>query len=291
MIIALHGRELRDKAFPYAADLFEQLQKHGAQVLIHEPFLKMLRAQGINCGACRVYNTPAETAEADFFFSIGGDGTLLETVTYSGARQVPVLGINAGRLGFLATTSGERLHEVLPLLFEGKFRLEERTLIRLDSELDFFEGLNFGLNEFTITKRDNSSMILVHTYLNNQFLNSYWADGLIVATPTGATGYSLSCGGPLVMPDCGNFIICPVNPHNLSVRPIVVSDANVISFRIEGRSKKFLISLDSRSKPVKAGLELSVRKEDFKAKLVKFEGDTYMGTLRTKLNWGFDVRN
>jgi NAD+ kinase len=223
--------------------------------------------------------------------SIGGDGTLLETVAYVGARETPILGINTGRLGFLATTAPGQIKDAVSSLYNNYFTLEERSLIHLDTDRELFDGLSFGLNEFTITKRDTASMIVVHTYIDGEYLNSYWADGLIVATPTGSTGYSLSCGGPVVLPQSGNFIISPVSPHNLNVRPLVVSDNSVISFEIQGRSKNYLVSLDSRSRVVDASIGLAVRKESFRARLVQLDGNNFLQTLRNKLNWGLDVRN
>jgi len=176
-------------------------------------------------------------------------------------------------------------------LFAGNYQIESRTLLSLESNRKLFHGVNFALNEFTIHKRDTSSMITVHTYIDGKYLNSYWADGLIVSTPTGSTGYSLSCGGPLITPGAKNFVLTPVSPHNLNVRPIIVSDESVISFEIEGRTDKFLISLDSRSTAISSDLKLSVKKEKFSAKLVKLPNDHFFDTLRQKLNWGFDMRN
>jgi NAD+ kinase len=164
-------------------------------------------------------------------------------------------------------------------------------VLRLESDHEVFGKLNFALNDFTIVKKDTSSMITIHTYIDGEFLNSYWADGIIVATPTGSTGYSLSCGGPLIFPRSGNFVITPVSPHNLTVRPIIVSDTSEISFKIEGRSKKFLVSLDSRIATVDSAVNLKVKKADFKANLVQLEGHHYFKTLRQKLNWGLDIRN
>jgi NAD+ kinase len=223
--------------------------------------------------------------------SVGGDGTLLETVTYIGSREIPILGINTGRLGFLATTSPYQVKSAIHALFNGYFTYDDRTLIHVESDRDVFDGVNFGLNEFTIIKRDTSSMIVVKTFIDGEYLNTYWADGIIIATPTGSTGYSLSCGGPVVLPQSNNFIISPVSPHNLNVRPMVVSDNSIISFEIQGRSKNYLISLDSRSRVVEASVQLAVRKESFKARLVKLNGDNFLHTLRNKLNWGLDARN
>jgi NAD+ kinase len=227
----------------------------------------------------------------DFIISIGGDGTLLDTVCLVGERQVPILGINTGRLGFLATVAKNDIEAAIKKLFDGAYSVESRSLVSVSSDIPLFNGFNFGLNEFTIHKRDTSSMITVHTYIDGKYLNSYWADGLIVATPTGSTGYSLSCGGPLISPNARNFVITPVSPHNLNVRPIIVSDESEMSFRIEGRSEKFLISLDSRSTPIDATVKLHVKKAEFSANLVKFEDYNFFDTLRQKLNWGFDMRN
>lgn len=232
-----------------------------------------------------------DLSTTDVVISIGGDGTLLDTISLIGAFETPILGINTGRMGFLATIAKEDIKAAVNDLLEDKYALEDRSLVRLESSVPLFKGLNFGLNEFTIHKRDTSSMITVHTYIDGDYLNSYWADGLIVSTPTGSTGYSLSCGGPLISPLAKNFVITPVSPHNLNVRPIVVSDDSEISFKIEGRSEKFLVSLDSRSTPIDASVELKVKKEKFVAKLIKFHNYSFFDTLRQKLNWGYDMRN
>jgi NAD+ kinase len=194
-------------------------------------------------------------------------------------------------LGFLATISKEDVENTLTKVFAGAYTLDERAMLRLESNNKLFGNLNFALNDFTLMKKDSSSMITVHTYINGELLNSYWADGIIVSTPTGSTGYALSCGGPLVFPRSGNFVITPVSPHNLTVRPIVVSDDSEISFTVEGRSKKFLVSLDSRIATVDNTIKLKVLKERFKANLISLEGQHYFKTLRQKLNWGLDIRN
>lgn len=227
----------------------------------------------------------------DFVISVGGDGTLLDTVSLVGEYEVPIVGINTGRMGFLATIAKEDVEKAVQVLFDGDFTIQDRILINLEADQKLFNGVPYGLNEFTIHKRDTSSMIIVHTYIDGEYLNSYWADGLIVATPTGSTGYSLSCGGPLISPSAKNFVITPVSPHNLNVRPMIVSDESEITFSIEGRSKKFLISLDSRSTAVDASVKLKVKREKFVARLVKFHDYSFFDTLRKKLNWGFDMRN
>lgn len=291
MKIAIHGRSFKEETKPFIQEMFDELAARNVELQISEIFNSFLNKVGIQKAAVPVYNHHKEIFDADIIFSVGGDGTLLETITHVGARETPVLGINTGRLGFLATTSPFQVKQALHSIFNDYYTYDDRSLIRLESDKDVFDGLNFGLNEFTVTKRDTSSMIVVNTYLDGEYLNSYWADGLIVSTPTGSTGYSLSCGGPVVMPQSNNFIIAPVSPHNLNVRPMVVSDSSIISFEIQGRSKNYLISLDSRSKVVDASVQLAVKKEKFKARLMKLNGDNYLNTLRNKLNWGFDKRN
>jgi NAD+ kinase len=291
MKIAIHGRNFNEDVKPHIEALFATLAQREAEVQISDQFASFLEKNGIRTGRLQRFSHYRHIFDADFMISIGGDGTLLETVAYVGARETPILGINTGRLGFLATTAPGQIADAVNSLYNNYFTLEERSLIHLDTDRELFDGLSFGLNEFTITKRDTASMIVVHTYIDGEYLNSYWADGLIVATPTGSTGYSLSCGGPVVLPQSGNFIISPVSPHNLNVRPLVVSDNSVISFEIQGRSKNYLVSLDSRSRVVDASIGLAVRKESFRARLVQLDGNNFLQTLRNKLNWGLDVRN
>jgi NAD+ kinase len=291
MKIAIHGRPFNDDTIPYIQDMLYHLEKTNIEIQIYSQFKSFLDKKGIKIPRHETYVLREDLFEADFILSIGGDGTLLETVTYSAEKEIPVLGINTGRLGFLATTPREKTKEAINDLINGVYNLHERTLIKLVSDSDLFNGVNFGLNEFSILKRDSSSMIVIHTYLDGEYLNSYWSDGLIVATPTGSTGYSLSVGGPIVLPQSNNFIIAPVSPHNLNVRPLIVTDNSVLSFEIEGRSKNFLVALDSRSRTVPAYTKLAVKKEDFKAKLVELKGYNFLQTLRNKLNWGLDLRN
>jgi len=290
MKIAVFGRQFKDDAAPFIKELFEALHNKDVDVVIFENFETYLNKRKIRSYAKSHFSTEHALEAVDFVFSVGGDGTFLESITHVKDKEIPILGINAGRLGFLAITPKEKIKEDINSLLAGAYKVEERSLVHLDVEEDVFEGMNFGLNEFCILKKDTSSMILVHTYLDDVFLNSYWSDGLIVATPTGSTAYALSCGGPLLMPTANNFVITPISPHNLNVRPIVVPDNCKLKFKIEGRSKNFLISLDSRSKTVSANVELAVRKEDFKVKLVKMEYHNFLNTLRTKLNWGLDNR-
>jgi NAD+ kinase len=222
---------------------------------------------------------------------LGGDGTLLESVTYIGKAETPILGINTGRLGFLATISREDVEKSLDELLNNNFTIDSRSLLRLVSTPKLFGNLNFALNDFTIMKKDTSSMITVHVHVDGELLNSYWSDGIIVSTPTGSTGYSLSCGGPLVHPKSESFVITAVSPHNLGTRPIVLANDAELSFHIEGRSKKYLVSLDSRFETVDESVKLRIKKEKFRVKLIRLSSQNYFNTLRQKLNWGIDVRN
>ena len=227
----------------------------------------------------------------DCLISLGGDGTVLDAVTLVGDTNIPVLGINYGRLGFLASISKDELSLMVDALVNRTYVIEKRSLLHLDSNLPIFGGTPFALNEFAIHKRDTSPMIKIHTYLNGEFLNSYWADGLIVATPTGSTGYNMSCNGPILFPDSASFVITPVAPHNLNVRSIIVPDSSVISFEIEGRTEELICALDARKEIVAKHIELAVKKENFSVHFIRLNENSYLSTLRTKLTWGLDKRN
>jgi NAD+ kinase len=229
--------------------------------------------------------------EIDFIISLGGDGTLLDAITFVGDKGIPVLGINYGRLGFLASIGKQEIHTVIGALVKRTFVLDKRSLVHLDANMPLFNGLNFALNEFTIHKKDTSPMIKIHTYLNGGFLNTYWSDGLIVSTPTGSTGYSLSCSGPVVFPNSASLVITPVSPHNLNIRPLVIPDDSVISFEVEGRTDGFLCTLDSRREIVSKEVLLAIRKENFSINLVRLNENNFLQTLRNKLSWGLDKRN
>jgi NAD+ kinase len=291
MKIAIVGKPVKEEVVPYVHRLFDLLLRQGIQVTVADHFAESLAPFMPIPAPVDYFNRETNLQDVTYMLSLGGDGTLLDAVTYVGPLQIPIMGINMGRLGFLASVPYAQLDLAVESLLKGHFTIDDRSLIHLDSDQEVFEGVNFGLNEFTILKRDTSSMIAVHTYIDGEYLNSYWADGLIVATPTGSTGYSLSCGGPVMMPQTNNFVISPVCPHNLNVRPLIVSDKSVISFEIEGRSTKYLVSLDSRSRPVDASIQLAVRREDFSARLVKLNQINFLTTLRTKMHWGLDQRN
>lgn len=227
----------------------------------------------------------------DFVFSLGGDGTFLETLMYVRDSGIPILGINTGRLGFLANVAKTEIETAIDSLLQKKYTIDTRALLRLDTADRLFGDVNYALNELTVMKKDSSAMITVSAYIDGEYLNSYFADGLIIATPTGSTAYSLSCGGPLVMPGSQNFVITPIAPHNLNVRPLVISDKHIITLKITGRSNNYLVSLDSRSEVIDSSVELVLKKADFYVNLIKLENQSFFSTIRNKLLWGLDRRN
>lgn len=291
MKIGIHGKNFNEETKKFIQSVFDELKERGAHVELSEEYAEITQKADISISDISTYNEKKDLGYLDFLLTLGGDGTLLEAVTHVGKTGVPILGINTGRLGFLATTARSEFKKAVDALYANRFGYDERTLLRLETNQKLFGGLNFALNDFTILKKDTTSMIVVHAFIDGEFLNSYWADGIIVSTPTGSTGYNISCGGPLVLPQSNNFILTPVSPHNLTVRPMVVPDNCELSFTVEGRSKNFLISLDSRYEIIDKNAELKIKKENFNARLIKLEDNNYFKTLRQKLNWGFDIRN
>ena len=223
--------------------------------------------------------------------SIGGDGTLLAAITFVKNSDIPILGINTGTLGFISSVSTDQIEYAINHLLKGEYKIKKRTLLQLESLNNLFGETNFALNEVTVLKKDTSSMIRIHAYLDDEFINTYWADGLIISSPTGSTGYSLSCGGPIVLPGTNNFIITPIAPHNLNVRPIIVSDESKITLKVSKRDEIALVALDSRSRAIGPELELTIRKANYKVKLIQFEKQSFISTIREKLMWGKDKRN
>lgn len=229
--------------------------------------------------------------DIECIISLGGDGTLLDTVTLVRDKNIPIMGVNFGRLGFLASIGREEMKIALNAVAKRTYIVDKRTMIHLDASIPLFRNVPYALNEFSVHKRDIASMIKIHTYLNGEFLNTYWADGLIVATPTGSTGYSLSCNGPIIFPDSANFVITPVAPHNLNVRSIVVPDDTIISFEIESRSDEIICALDSRRELVNKNVQLAVKKESFLLSLMRLSEKSFLQTLHNKMTWGLDKRN
>ena len=292
MKIALYARQIIPSNHSFICELFSALQMYKCEIYVYQPLYNQVKHLLDDDEKVKLYNSGSEIrGEVDFLFSIGGDGTILDTLTLVQDSGIPVLGINIGRLGFLSSIARDQIHVAIDSLEKGHYSLDKRSLLRLESNRSLFGEVSYALNELTIHKKDSASMMIINTFLNGEYLNSYWADGLIIATPTGSTGYSMSCGGPIIVPYSDNFVITPIAPHNLNVRPIVVSDKNVVSLEVEGRSQYFLASLDSRSVTIDSSISLAVRKEDFTMNLVRIADDNFLRTLRKKLNWGLDIRN
>jgi NAD+ kinase len=292
MKIAIYSRVIDYEQRSEIQHLFDELIRQHIQPVVHLPFLEQIKHSLVVPSDVAAFKGSDDLDESiEFIISLGGDGTLLDTVSLVRDKNIPVLGINFGRLGFLASIGKEELTTAVTALVNRSFVVDQRSLIHLDANKTLFDKVPYGLNEFAIHKTDTSPMIKIHTYLNGEFLNTYWADGLIVATPTGSTGYSLSCGGPVVFTESESFVITPVAPHNLNVRPIVVPDNNIISFEIESRADNFICALDSRKEIVDKSVQLAVRRESFTLSLVRLNENNFLKTLRNKLSWGLDTRN
>ncbi len=292
MRIAIFGKRFDDLFNEKCSVLFKELAAAKVELFIYKPFFGFLtNSVGIDPKVEGFFDNNINLPPTDLLFSIGGDGTFLEAVTIVRDRNIPIVGINTGRLGFLAEISMEELPAAIHEIIEGRFVLRTLDLLKVETNQPWFGDLNFALNELAVHKRDSSSMITIHTTLNNEFLNSYWADGLIIATPTGSTAYSLSVGGPILHPSSKEFVITPIAPHNLTVRPLVVPNNIDVTLRIEGRGGKFLASLDSRSCVLEDSVELRIRKSDFTISVVERMGQSFYSTLRSKLMWGADRRN
>jgi NAD+ kinase len=291
MRIAIYSRVLESEQWEGLKVLLSEFSHYNIEPVIYQDFFNQFYSSIDIPHKYSTFNRSDSLEEIDFIISLGGDGTLLDAITFIGDKGIPILGINYGRLGFLAGIGREEIHSALEALVKRTFMLDKRSLVHLDANMPLFGGLCYALNEFTIHKKDTSPMIKIHTYLNGEFLNTYWADGLIVATPTGSTGYSLSCNGPVVFPNSASFVITPVSPHNLNVRPLVIPDDSIISFEIEGRTDGFLCTLDSRREIASKEVLLAIRKETFSINLVRLNENNFLQTLRNKLSWGLDKRN
>lgn len=256
--------------------LYQYLDNHG---LLHDEITPFDENDGLS------------TLQIKMVLTLGGDGTVLSAVNVVKDSKVPILGVNMGRLGFLTTADTSMISRLISILEKETYKVEKRSLLYLESNLPIFDGMHYALNDFTILKRDTSSMITIHTYINGEFLNSYWADGIILCTPTGSTGYSLSCGGPIVFPNSETFVLTPVAPHNLNVRPLVIPDTSVLSFEVESRTENVLCTLDSRYEAIRNNYQLAVRKADFSIHLVQLNDRSFLHNMRDKLRWGLDTRN
>ena len=293
MQVVVFGKVVKEVDLPCIQSLFDALHEEGINAFVFRPYLDQLKGKVVFRREVGIFEDHRDfkVKQLDFCITLGGDGTILAAILHIRNNGVPVLGINLGRLGFLAGIEKRRISEAVRLLKHGMYEVEHRSLLYLESNLPLFGDAPFALNDCTLLKRDTSSMITIHTFINGAYLNSYWADGVIVATPTGSTGYSLSCGGPIIFPDSNSFVITPVAPHNLNVRPIVISDDSVISFEVEGRAESFLCTLDSRSESITSAHQLAIRKNDFDIQLIRIPGAGFLETMREKMNWGADMRN
>jgi NAD+ kinase len=292
MKAAIYSRVFEDQQQKDVQLFFDELYIQKIEPVIFHAFFEQIRGSIKLPDDTKTFSVSEDlTDDTEFIISLGGDGTLLDTITLVRDKQISIMGVNFGRLGFLASIGREEVQKAVKAMAQRTYVTDNRTLIHIDANIPLFGNVPYALNEFSIHKRDVASMIKIHTYVNGEFLNTYWADGLIVATPTGSTGYSLSCNGPVVFPDSGSFVITPVAPHNLNVRPIVVPDNNIISFEIESRSDQIICALDSRREIVSKNVQLAVRKESFGVNLVRLSENNFLQTLRNKLTWGLDKRN
>ncbi|MDR2283388.1 MAG: NAD kinase [Sphingobacterium sp.] len=291
--IAIFGRIFNSTVIPYVDHLFNYLTQRNILISVHIEFYDFLLKNNFSRQNLETFTNHEDLPkDISFLLSLGGDGTMLAAVSIIRDSGIPIAGINFGRLGFLANIQKNEMEAALDQILNKQFKIQKRALLSVESNhRDLFNGENFALNDITVFRFDSSSMITIDAKIDDELLNSYWADGLIIATPTGSTAYSLSCGGPIIMPGSGNFVITPISPHNLNVRPIVVSENMTLRLRIESRTEKFILSCDSRSETLPTVAELSIRKAPFSINLIRLEKDGYFRTLREKLLWGIDVRN
>ncbi len=292
--IAIYGQSYSISAEKEIQILLEVLESNNIVSFIEEKFYNLLIEGRILEKKYPTFSSFSDlNSSFEAMFTLGGDGTILRAITYIRNLNIPILGINTGRLGFLATINKKQIKESVELILNKEFSIQERTLLSIETEpkIDLFSGINFALNEVTIARKNTTSMIGVKTSLNNEYLTNYWADGLIIATPTGSTGYSLSCNGPVISPDSKNFVITPIAPHNLNARPMVISDETNIQLEVDSREKEFLISLDSRIESVPQNTKVKIKKAAFTIKSITPKNQSFLNTLRSKLLWGEDTRN
>jgi len=293
MKVALYSQTYQEDTLGYVVELLDELHKENAEVWIEAEFHAYLTHYHASKAYATFTDTEGLDDSFDMFVSFGGDGTILRATTFVRNLGIPIVGVNTGRLGFLSTFNKEEVRKVVQEFKNGRYSIIERSLVEVSAESDIPElkKLNFALNEITVSRKDTTSMITVETYLDGEYLTSYWADGLIVSTPTGSTGYSLSCGGPVIVPSVKSLVLTPIAPHNLNARPLVISDDTLIRLKVSGREENHLISLDSRIASVENGKEIVIKKADFVIKMVEYTSESFLKTIRNKLLWGEDRRN
>lgn len=293
MRVLIYGNVVKPQNKPYIQELLRVLEHNNVSYILYKEYREQLDPLGIVLSAEKIIDEATNLANEnlDYVITLGGDGTILRAITQIRDSNIPILGINLGRLGFLSNIEKSLISVSIEELLQGDFICEKRALLQLESNMPIFGETPYALNDFTLHKRDTSSMITIHAYVDGTFLNSYWADGLIISTPTGSTGYNLSCGGPIIFPGSGNFVITPVAPHNLNVRPIVLSDNSEVILQVEGRSENFLCTLDSRYETITAEHELRLSRARHTVNFVHPKSVNFMKTIRHKLMWGLDKRN
>lgn len=291
MNIAIYGRQFNTEALPYVQEVFDALAHHKVEIYVHHQLNEYItdKIKNVNYHVLNIGDNLK--GFIDLFLTLGGDGTLLDIVSVIRDTGIPVIGINFGRLGFLASINKSDIAAAIFAVVNNQFTLDSRELLSISSELKVFGDENFALNDITIHKRDDAAMIITRVYLNNEFLNAYWGDGIIISTATGSTAYSLSCGGPIIFPESRSIVLTPVSPHNLNVRPVILPDSCTLSFEVESRSNNYLVSCDSRTATIDKPLRFSVKKADFQLNLIRLNNESYLSTLRNKLLWGLDARN
>ena len=293
MKVAIFGQYYQNDTRPIIKDIFVFFNRNNVELVIEEKFLAILYQEKIIEKEYKTFSSHTDLNNSfDILISIGGDGTMLRAITFVRDSGIPVLGVNAGRLGFLTKVQKEKIETFLQMVLDKKYSISKRSLLTMEcspnqAKLD----ISFALNEVSVNRKDTTSMITIETYLNGEYLNSYWADGLIVSTPTGSTGYSLSCGGPILTPEVKVLVITPIAPHNLTARPMVIADDTEIRLKVSGREEQYMVSLDSRKLYIDNDSELTIRKTPFSINMVEIPEETFLKTLRNKLLWGEDKRN
>ena len=292
MKIALFGTNFSENFNKYIQHLINKLEAENVKIYVEQFFYNYLEDRlRFKNDVFTFTNHDDLKNKADVLFSIGGDGTLLNAVSYVRDSNIPILGINTGRLGFISSVAPDQIDKAVNDVLANNYNINRRTLLTLSSTNNLFKNKNFALNEVAVLKKDTSSMVKIDTFVDDEFLNTYWADGLIVSTPTGSTGYSLSCGGPIISPGTNNIIITPIAPHNLNVRPIIINDNSIIKLKVEDRDQLALVALDSCSRSFDSSVELTIKKANFRINLIEPQGNTFTSTIRSKLMWGSDKRN
>ncbi|WP_298237538.1 NAD kinase [uncultured Algibacter sp.] len=294
MKVAVFGRFYNETTSSSVITLFNSLVKKDVEAYIETHFYDLIKAQNSNLDDYTAFKTfDVLDTSFDLLVSVGGDGTILRAITFVKDMGIPIIGINTGRLGFLATIQVDSIEKAIQDIIDGNYKISERSLLEIETspENDEIKSLNFALNEIAVSRKNTTSMITVETHLDGEYLTSYWSDGLIVSTATGSTGYSLSCGGPVITPDTNSFVLTPIAPHNLSARPLVIPDSTEIHLKVDGREENHLVSLDSRIATLDNGTLIKIKKATFKIKMIDLLNESFLSTLRKKLLWGEDKRN